>query len=143
MNKVAATLVVAVMMAAGLVVASGGSASAHCAPTQYAGCFRTVTKVTATKRVPKGTRATVCVTVNVASGSARPLGTVTMSIKKRRSAKVIRRDVEYFGGKVCMVTRKFKKKGRYTVTAVYRSPDGSVFYDSSGRARFKVTPTRR
>ena len=64
MKKHLAALVVAVMMATGLVVASGGAASAHCAPSQYAGCFRTVTKVTATKRVPKGTRATVCVTVS-------------------------------------------------------------------------------
>jgi len=142
MKKVAATLVVAVMMAAALVVASGTPASAQCSPTQYAGCFKTVTKVTATKRVPKGTRATICVTVTLASGSAKPMGTVTLSMKKRRSSKVFRRQVEYFGGKTCLVTRTFTKKGRYTVVADYRSPSGSVFYDSSGKTRFRVVPNR-
>lgn len=142
MKKLAATLVVAVLMAAGLVAASGTPASAHCAPTQYAGCYRTVTKLTATKRVPKGTRATICVTVTPASGSAKPMGTVTIGIQKRRSSKVIRREVDYYGGKTCLVTRKFAKKGRYVVTGVYRSPGGSVFYDSSGKTRFRVVPRR-
>jgi len=143
MKKHLAALVVAVMMATGLVVASGGAASAHCAPSQYAGCFRTVTKVTATKRVPKGTRATICVTVSVAAGSGTPMGTVQLAIQKRRSSTVIRRDVEYTGGKTCLVTRKYTKKGRYKVTAVYRSPNGSVFYNSSDKTRFKVIPRKR
>lgn len=142
MKRLVATAIAAVLLTAGLVVATGGSASAHCAPTQYAGCFRTVTKVTATKRVPKGTRATVCVTVAVASGSATPNGTVVVAMKKRRSTKTFTREVDYFGGKVCIVTRKFTKKGRYTVTATYRSPSGSVFYNSTGKARFKVIPNR-
>ena len=142
MKKFAATLVAAVMMTAGLVVATGAPASAQCSPSQYAGCYKTLTKATATKRVPTGTRATICVTVSVPSGSAKPMGTVTVSLKKRRSSQVIRRQIDYFGGKTCMVTRKFTKKGRYFVTADYRSPSGSVFYDSSGKTRFRVVPTR-
>lgn len=143
MKKFAATLVAAVMMTAGLVVASSAPAAAQCSPSQYAGCFKTLTKATATKRVPQGTRATICVTVTVASGSAQPMGTVTVSIKKRRSSQVIRRQIDYFGGKTCLVTRKLTKKGRYLVAADYRSPSGSVFYNSSGKTRFRVVVPNR
>jgi hypothetical protein len=142
MTRYAATLVAALMLATGLVVAGGGSASAQCSPSQYAGCFRTVTEVTATKKVPKGTRATICVTVGVRSGSATPRGTVTVSVTKRRSSQAVRRELEYGGGKICLVTPRYSKRGRYTVTAVYRSPSGSVFDDSSDRTRFKVTRVR-
>ena len=138
MKKLIATTVVAVMMAAGLVVASGGVASAGCSPSQYAGCFKTRTSVTATKKVPRGTRATICVTVTLASGSGTPNGTVLMSIKKKGSTSSVRRQIDYYGGKTCMVTRRLNKKGKYHVTALYRSPAGSVFYDSLGRTSFKV-----
>lgn len=142
MKRLLATAIAAVLLTAGLVVASGGSASANCAPSRYAGCFRTVTKVSVTKRVPRGARATVCVTVAAASGSATPHGTVFVGIKKGKSARAIRRELDYFGGKICLSTRKFKQKGRYTVSALYRSPSGSVFYDSQDKARFKVVPSR-
>jgi hypothetical protein len=138
MKKSAAALVVAVLMAAGLVATSGAPASAHCSPSQYAGCFKTLTKVTVTKKVPKRSRATICVSVTVPSGKATPRGRVVVSIQRARSSAVIRREVQYDGGKFCLVTRKLNKLGRYSVTAVYRSPSGSVFYDSSGKATFKV-----
>jgi len=140
MKKLVVTAVAVVLMATGLVFASGGTASAQCAPSQYAGCFRTVTDVTATRRVPKGTRATICVQITVVGSNATPAGDVVVTVRKRRSNLTITRTLDYFGGKMCIVTRKLTKKGRYTVTANYRSPSGSVFYNSLGKARFKVTP---
>ena len=138
MNKVIATLVAAVVMTAGLVLVSSAPAAAGCSPSQYSGCFRTTTSVMTAKRIPRRTRATICVTVTVQGSNARPFGTVVVRLQKRRSTKVATRELDYIGGKVCIVTRKLKKRGRYAVTATYRSPSNSVYDDSTGTARFKV-----
>ena len=143
MKKLVVAAVTVVLMSTGLVVASGGTASAQCSPSQYAGCFKTQTKVTTTKKVPKGSRATICVEVRVLGSNATPNGEVLIAVQKRRSSKVSKRKVDYFGGKMCVVTRKFTKKARYSVTAAYLSPSGSVFSNSSGKGHFKVTSRKK
>ncbi len=138
MNKAIATLVAAVVMTAGLVTVSSAPAAADCSPSQYAGCFATTTSVLTAPRIPVRSRATICVTVAVQGSNARPFGTVLVAMQRRRSNRVVRRELDYVGGKVCVVTRKFKKRGRYFVTATYRSPSASVYEDSSTRTRIWV-----
>src|SRR5690349_18932301 len=117
-------------MAASLVAVTSGPASAAC--NSYAGCFDTETVATAPKVVKKKARATVCGTVSVIGGNARPEGDLRFTVTRNRGKVRIVRTVPYFGGKMCMRTKKLKKTGGYTVRVAYVPSPGSVFNPSSG-----------
>ena len=138
MKKLIAALFAAVLMAAGLVVATGSTASANCDPTHYAGCVPTKTKITAPGAVPKGKKATLCVTVKAKGSNATPTGKVVIKLKRNQGGYFFKSSGAYSGGEVCVKSGKLNAKGGYTATAKFKSPAGSVFQNSSGSVGFDV-----
>jgi hypothetical protein len=139
MKKLISVLFATVLMAAGLVVATGSSASANCTPSQYSGCVTTKTKVSAPNSVDKGSKATVCAKVKAVNSNATPTGTVVFTVTRNKGNYFFKKSVSYSGAKVCVSTSKLKKKGGYSVSAKYKSPDGSVFLNSEGSDGFDVS----
>lgn len=139
MKKLISVLFATVLMAAGLVAATGSSASANCTPSQYSGCVTTKTKVTAPDSVDKGSKATVCAKVKAVNSNATPTGKVIFKVTRNKGKYFFKQSVSYSGAKVCVSTTKLKKKGGYSVNASYRSADGSVFLNSEGSTGFDVS----
>ena len=138
MKKLISVLFATVVMAAGLVVATGGSASANCTPSQYSGCVSTKTTVSARSFVPKGSKATVCAKVRATGSNATPSGRVSFTVSRNRGGYSFSSSKSFSGSKVCVTTSKLKKSGGYTVTATYKSPAGSIFVNSSASKGFDV-----
>ena len=138
MKKLISALFAAVLMAAGLVVASAGTASADCTPSQYSGCVTTKTKAIAPSFVKQRAKATVCAKVKAPGSNATPTGRIKFTVTRNKGDYVFKDSVSYSGSKVCVTTGKLKKKGGYTLTAKFKSPSGSVFTDSSDSAGFDV-----
>lgn len=138
MKKLIAILFTAVLVAAGLVAATGGTASANCTPTQYSGCVRTTTKAQVPDFAAQGERARICARVNAIGSNAKPTGRIVFKIKRAKGGYFEKQAVAYAGGKTCITTRVLNRKGKYNVTAKYQSPDGSVFSNSVGFNDFRV-----
>ena len=138
MKKLIAALFAAVLMAAGLVVATGSTASANCSPSQYSGCVQTKTKVTVPASVPKGKKARICVTVKAKGSNATPVGRVVIKLKRNQGGYFFKSSGAYSGGEVCVKSGKLNKRGGYTATAKFKSPKGSIFQNSTGSAGFDV-----
>ena len=139
MKKLIAALFAAVLVAAGLMVATASSASANCTPTQYSGCVRTVTKVTTPGVVPKGQKAKVCANVNAKGSNATPVGRVVFKVKRNaggfffKTKKDLNRNA-----RACVKTPKLNRVGGYTVIGKYKSPRGSIFINSRNGGGFDV-----
>jgi hypothetical protein len=139
MKKLIVALFAAVLASAGLVVATGGAASANCTPSQYSGCVSTVTRVVTPGVVVKGRKAKVCATVNARGSNATPVGTVVFKVKRNaggyffKSSKNLNRN-----GRACVKTTKLNRTGGYTVVAKYKSPRGSIFINSRNGGGFDV-----
>jgi hypothetical protein len=130
-------LFTALLMTAGLLAIAPAASAAPCS-NSYTGCVKTKTKASAPKKVAKGSRASVCGTVTVKASNATPRGELRFSVTRKRGKGGFSRIVPYDGGKVCVVTRKLKRTGRYTVDVAYVPIRGSVFEPSEDSARFKV-----
>ncbi|GAB3248584.1 hypothetical protein [Nocardioides dilutus] len=139
MKKLIAALFAAVLMAAGLVVATGSTASANCTPTQYSGCVSTVTKVTTPGVVPQGKKAKVCATVNARGTNATPVGRVVFKVKRNLGGYFFKSSKDLnANGKACIKTGSLGKTGGYSVVAKYKSPKGSIFINSRNGGGFDV-----
>ena len=138
MKKLIAALFAAVLMAAGLVAATGGTASANCNPSTYSGCISTVTKAKVQDNVKKGNTARICGKVKAVGSTAKPNGKLVFIVKSSNGF-FQKESAAYPGGpKVCTDTRTLKKKGGYTLTVKFKSPSGSVFKNSVGTNTFNV-----
>jgi hypothetical protein len=138
MKKLISVLFATVLMAAGLVVASGGTASAQCTPTQYGGCVDTTTKAKVPSIIGQNKRARVCGKVNAVGSNAEPTGRLVFKIKRKKGGYFEKQSVAYAGGKTCVITRVLEDRGLYNVQVVYKSPAGSVFRNSKGFNSFRV-----
>lgn len=130
-------LFTALLMAAALVAVSTPPASAA-ACNSYSGCVDTTTTATAPKVVAKRRKATVCGTVAAVASNATPRGDLRISVKRNRGKFKFTKTVPYDGGKMCVVTRKLKRTGGYTVNVAYLPQSGSIFNPSSGSTGFDV-----
>ena len=137
MKKIFAALFVTIMMAAGLVGATGSGASA--APDcPYTGCVRTSTHVGAPDKVKKGSRAEICMKVT-SDGNGRPQGQATVRVVRGNGGYKFIDSKSYDGQKTCFRTTKLKKTGKYVVKAIFDREPGSSYKDSDNRTTFKVT----
>jgi hypothetical protein len=140
MKKLIAALFAAVLMAAGLVVATTSTAAADCAPTQYSGCVRTITKVSSPAVIPLGSKAKLCATVRAKNSNATPVGTVVFKIKRNvpGAGDFHKKRKNLRNGVACVKTKKLRRVGGYNVVAKYKSPRGSIFINSFGSAGWDV-----
>lgn len=139
MKKLIAAVFAAVLMAAGLVVATGSTASANCTPSQYSGCVSTVTKVSTPGAVPQGKKAKICATVNARNSNATPVGRVVFKVKRNLGGYFFKASKDLnANGTACVKTGKLGKLGGYAVTAKYKSPAGSIFINSRNGGSFDV-----
>ncbi len=125
------------LMAAGLAAVTTPPASAA-ACNSYSGCVDTTTTASAPKVVAKRRKAVVCGTVRAVASNATPRGQLRINVRRNRGKFKFSKVVPYDGGKVCVVTRKLKKKGGYTVNVAYLPQNGSIFNPSSGSTGFDV-----
>jgi hypothetical protein len=138
MKKLIAAVFAAVLMAAGLVAATGSTASANCNPSTYSGCIATVTKAKVQDSVKQGNTVRVCGKVKAVGSTVKPNGKLVFIVKSTNGF-FQKESAAYPGGpKVCTETRALKKKGGYTLTVKYKSPSGSVFRNSTGTNTFDV-----
>jgi hypothetical protein len=129
-------LLTALLMAAGLVAVTPTSAHAVC--TRYAGCVDTQTLASGPKVVKKRKKATVCGITRAVASNARPSGNLRFVVTRNRGKFKFKRTVPYFGGKLCIRTKKLKKKGGYTVHVSFVPKNASLFNGSSGSTGFDV-----
>lgn len=138
MKKLIAAVFTAVLVAAGLVVSTGGTASADCSPSQYAGCVATKTKATGPGVVAKGKKARVCATVKAKGSNATPRGEVQFKVTRKGGGYSFNKTKNYRGGEVCVKTTKLTKLGGYSIKAKFKAPNTSIFLNSSDGAGFRV-----
>ena len=138
MKKLISGMFAAILMTAGLVAATGGTASANCTPSQYSGCVDTKTKIFAPNIVPRGTKAKVCATVKAKGSNATPVGTVKFKVTRNAGGVLFKKKLAYSGGKICVKTKRLWKVGGYTVRAKFKSPAGSIFMNSKDTDGFDV-----
>ena len=137
MKKLVLGLLAALLVSAGLVATTGAApAQAVCGNPQYPACFSTATKVTAKKL--NRTRVAITAQVRTVGSTARPVGTVKITIRRAGGTKnvfVIR--TETSGGTV-RITRNFRRTGKFTVSAVYVAKRDTVFQGSSGSTAVRI-----
>jgi hypothetical protein len=138
MKKLIAAGFTAVLMSGGLVVATGGTASADCTPNNYAGCIATKTKASGPGVVLKGKKATVCAEVTARGSNATPTGRVVIKVKRNAGGFFFKSSVVYSGGEVCVKTGRLNKAGGYSIDAKYKAPDTSAFINSRDGSGFDV-----
>jgi hypothetical protein len=136
MKKTLIGLFTALFMAAGLQVASTTSAQAVC--TSYAGCVDTETTASGPKVVKRRKKATVCGTTTAVASNVKPSGDLRFVVTRNRGKFSFQKRVPYFGGKMCIRTKKLKKTGGYTVHVKFVPGNGSLFNPSSGSHGFDV-----
>lgn len=133
MKKIISGLFVAVLLGAGLVAVSGGSAVA--AP--YPGTVYTGTHIGAPNHVRKGHRAKICTKVTT-DGNGRPQGHVTLKVIRARGGFRYVDTKSYNGERQCFRTPRLKLRGQYTVKVAFDRKPGSVYKDSDNRTSMKV-----
>ena len=140
MKKFLSGLIVALLMAAGLVAISGHSAqAARGCSNQYVPCQATKVKGTAPKAVQAGKPVKVQVKVS-AIGNVKPSGSVTITIKGPGGfSKTIKAKVK--NGKVAANLGKLTKAGKYKVTTTFAGDEG--FRDSKSTATITVKKKKR
>lgn len=138
MKKLIAALFAAVLMAAGLVVATGSTASAQCTPTQYGGCLSTTTVAKVPSIIAEGRRARVCGKVDAVGSNADPVGRLVFKIKRKGGGYFEKQSAAYAGGKTCVTTRVLDRTGVYKLQVKFKSQSGSVFRNSKGANTFRV-----
>ena len=143
MKKMIAGLFTAVLMAAGLVGVSEGSASADCGA--YSGCVDTRTTVHGPfEDVFRHNVARIRVRVHPIGSNVQPLGNVQVIVRRVRDGAVYYRETKaYEGGKLVFISPKLHKRGKYTVLARYKPRAGSVFNSSQGTDTFRVVSRPR
>lgn len=136
MKKFLASVVAALLMAAGFTAVTVTSAQAAC---PYSNCIDTKTKFTKLpKKVKRNKRATICLEVATA-GNGTPKGTLKVRVTHARSGKRFLNDSKkYTGSEKCFKTAKLRKKGKHVVNADFKRKPGSAWRNSSNRATFKV-----
>ena len=140
MKKMISGLFAAVLLAAGLVGVSGGTAQADCTPTIYTGCVNTVTLVKAPNRdVARNHVARIRIRVEAVNSNAEVTGKVKVVVRRVKDGqKYFRETKAYEGGKLVFITPELKFRGLYTVTAKFTPTEGSVFNSSNGSDTFRV-----
>ena len=133
MQKFFASLIAAVVMTAGLVAFSGGTATA--AP--YTGTVATSTRIDAPNTVKVNRRATIGVKVT-SDGNAEPKGRVTISVTRALGGYRVTDNRAYTGSRINFTTTKLRKLGKYIVRVKFDRKPGSVFMDSDNTDAFKV-----
>jgi len=135
-------LLSAILMAAGLVAASGGPASADCGPSNYPRCVNTAVKIKAPNRlVNQYNVARIRVRVNAVGSNAEPRGRVKVVVRGNSDGEVYYRETKaYEGGKLVFITPELKFTGLYTATAKFKPTPGTVFNSSTGTDTFRVVP---
>ena len=141
MKKIIAGAAGAIMLSAGLVASA--STAAHADP--YPGTVATQVTITAPAKVKRKKQATICAAVTPRTGTAQPVGTLTITVTKNSNSKVITQGqfVNYAGGTACVTTYSLKKVGGYTARATYVSRPGTVFNDSSNSVGFDVVKKKK
>jgi hypothetical protein len=140
--RLASSLVVAVLLTTGLVAgATEGPAQASNRCSPYAGQIKTTAKVSGTKKVPAGFKATLSARVRV-SGNGAPAGDIRFTVKgpkvKGEKKYHFAHSVDYLAGTVSATTGKLSAKGAYKVTARFVPEECSVYKASSAHTSFKV-----
>lgn len=130
-------LVTALLLALGLMAVSAPPAGAA-ACDSYSGCLDTTTTASAPKVVPRRRKATVCGTVTAVGSNATPRGQLRITVTRNRGKYKFSKTIPYDGGKMCVVTKKVKRTGGYTVNVAYIPLKGSIFNPSSGSTGFDV-----
>jgi hypothetical protein len=138
MKKMIIALFSAVLMAAGLVGVSSGAANANC--TAYTGCQNTTTSVTAPNEdVAQHHVARIRVRVTANAGNNEPSGEVKVVVRRKADGQVYYREKKsYEGGKLVFISPELHKWGKYTVTAKFVPPAGSLFISSRDTDTFRV-----
>ena len=134
MKKYFASLIAAIMMTAGLVAFTEGTATAAC---PYTGCITTYTSVDAPAQVKRHNRARIGVRV-FTDGNGEPKGSVTIRVKRTTGGYSYINSKRYTGDKVWFTTTRLHKLGKYVVTARFDRKAGSAFKDSNNVATFRV-----
>ena len=133
MQKILASLIAAVVMTAGLVAFSGGTATA--AP--YTGTVETSTRIDAPNTVQRNRRATIGVRVTSDANRA-PQGRVTITVTRAQGGYRFIDNKAYTGSRINFTTTKLRKLGKYIVRVKFDRKPGSVFQDSDNTDAFKV-----
>ena len=136
MKKIATSLLVALLMTAGLLTVTATSAQAVC--TRYAGCVDTRTLASGPKVVAKNRRPTVCGQATSVGSTIKPFGSLRFTVTRNRGKYKFSKTVPYYGGKTCVRTRKVKKTGGYTLHVAFVPRNGSLFNSSSDSDGFDV-----
>lgn len=135
MQKIFSAIIVAVMMAAGLVVASGSPATA--APDcPYGGCFQTYTRIITPTGLRRGERGVIRVRVTSA-GNGAPQGQVSITVRRRTGGYYFRDSKNYDGGRVRFRTTRLPR-GKFIVRAAFDRQPGSAWKDSDNVNTFRV-----
>lgn len=108
------------------------------ATAPYPGTVDTNTTASAPSSVDRGDRATITVKVGSA-GSARPKGTVTVTVKRKNGKYTFSASKAYRGSKVAVRTDELKRRGTYNVTVKFDAKPRSVFKDSRDSTSFRVS----
>jgi len=135
MKKLFAAILTAALMGLGLVATTGSPASAACG---YTACVPTTTVASTKASVKIGKKGKVKAAV-VASGNAKPVGTVKIVVRGPQGYKKVT-EVPFNGtaGPVQVKTGKLFKRGEYTVVVKFDGPANGIFDESSDKTSFLV-----
>jgi hypothetical protein len=136
LKKIAVSVLAALLMAVGLVTLTTTPASAVC--SSYAGCVDTRTVASGPKVVARKKRAQLCGTTTAVGSTVKPSGNMQFVLTRNRGGRATSKVVPYYGGKICITSRKLKKRGGYTVQVTFVPLNGSLFNPSSGSHGFDV-----
>lgn len=142
MKKLIAALFAAVLMAAGLVTFTSGTATAAC---PYTGCIASDSEVTGTTALKSGNNPRFTISVERAGNTKAaanndPKGTVRLVIKRKGGGFSATRNVYYGGSAKTIVGPKLFKLGTYTATIRFIPAANSRYSGSVDTKVIKVKP---
>lgn len=130
MKKFAASVIVALLMCAGLVAASSTTASAR----PYIPEIRTSCNATSQGTVNKNQRPKLRVAVRAQGSNRTPRGTIKINYVRLNGGKRVSYQRAYSGSPIVYDFPPLRKPGRYRVVIRYNPPGTSPFYSCSDDA---------
>lgn len=134
MQKLISFAAAAVMVASGLVAATGTAASAG----EYGPTVRTNTRISAPDEVERCDSARIAVRVTSPS-DGEPRGKVLLKVRRNLGGFLWTSVEQYRGERVVFRTPELCKRKGYTIRAKFERKPGSRWQDSDNVAEFKVT----
>jgi hypothetical protein len=104
----------------------------------YTGCLKTTTRLRFARKVPAGSRVSLCAKTVVRGSTVLPRGAVKISIRRKSGGFTMVRTVAYDGGSRCLRTAPLRRVGTYVVRAKFTSPASSVFLNSARKQTFRA-----